>query len=394
MARPVFLSYSWDDMSEVDELDGRLRFRGVPVWRDRREMRWGGYNEDLVRRAIAGQISGFALYLTPAALHDSWFIPQVELRAMDERRSHADPFFSGAIFRSYEVGTGKREVFEKTGMDVGSTLGTAIDENELDQGWRQCGNDILLSYLLSEWDGGPVTAKVETRDDIPIEDESLLHLGLSPPLTHDPDSYDVSVWSDQIQPALDDLQHALHSVQTRDKQRERVLEIQGHLHLSVALALGHAFREPTGWRLRLNHNDELWESTREPGSLKGWDFTSHAGSDPAGDMVVMVHVTADVTNAARASAGGQARAELHFRPPGGPGKFSLDPSNANSVASAIAKSIRESRETYAPAETRLYLASPWPFAALLGWHLASVGPVVMHESTVNRDSYRVSCVVR
>jgi hypothetical protein len=42
----------------------------------------------------------------------------------------------------------------------------------------------------------------------------------------------------------------------------------------------------------------------------------------------------------------------------------------------------------------LYIACPWPFAALLGWQLASVGAVVMHEATVERDSYRVSCVLR
>jgi len=57
MAAPVFLSYSWDDMSEVDELDTMLRLRGVPVWRDRRAMRWGGYNEDLVRRVIRDEAS-------------------------------------------------------------------------------------------------------------------------------------------------------------------------------------------------------------------------------------------------------------------------------------------------------------------------------------------------
>lgn len=393
MARPVFLSYSWDDMSEVDELDARLRLRGIPVWRDRRQMRWGGYNEDLVRGVIADQVSGFALYLTPSALHDSWFIPNVELRGMDERRSHATSFFSGAIFRGYEVETGKREVFEATGIDIGSTLGTVIEENDLERGWRQAGNDILLSYLLSEWEAGPAVARVETRDDIPADDASLLHLSLAPPLAHDPDDYDVGVWTEQIQPALDDLQRVLHSVQTSNERREGVLEIRGRLHLSAALAIGHAFREPTGWLLRLLHHDDVWESKREPGSLEGWDCSTHAGSDPTGDMVVMVHITADVTTAARASAG-PARAELHFRPPGGPDKFSLDPSSANAVAAAIAKSLREARETYSPSETRLYLASPWPFAALLGWHLASVGPVVVHEATVDRDSFRVSCVVR
>ncbi len=44
MAHPLFLSYSWDDLSEVDKLDTFLRLRGVPVWRDRREMQFGGYN--------------------------------------------------------------------------------------------------------------------------------------------------------------------------------------------------------------------------------------------------------------------------------------------------------------------------------------------------------------
>jgi hypothetical protein len=67
---------------------------------------------------------------------------------------------------------------------------------------------------------------------------------------------------------------------------------------------------------------------------------------------------------------------------------------ANAAAAGIAKRIREARETYAPAETRLYLASPWPFAVLLGWHLGSVGAIVMHDATVERDSYRVSCVLR
>ena len=86
MAAPVFLSYSWDDMSEVDDLDTMLRLRGVPVWRDRRAMRWGGYNEDLVRQVIRNIASGFALYLTKEAL-ESNFISDVELRAMDARRS-------------------------------------------------------------------------------------------------------------------------------------------------------------------------------------------------------------------------------------------------------------------------------------------------------------------
>jgi hypothetical protein len=395
MARPIFLSYAWDDAAEVDELDTLLRLRGVPVWRDRREMQFGGYNENLVCRTILEDVAGFALYLTPAAIEDSWFIPKVELRAMDRRRSHDDAFFSGAIFRGYGVQAGKQAVADATGIDLGATLGAPVEEAKLLDGLRDAANSILRAHLNTEWTTGPATVRLETRDPIPAAEGSLVQLSFAPPLDHDPDRYDVAVWDAQIQPALIDLQQALHTVQGADAGRERILDIHGAAHLSAALALGYHFREPTRWRLRIHHFDQVWETRREAPNLESWEVPAlRAGSDPSGDLVVMVHISADVTDAVRTSAGGLARAELHFRPPGGPDRLALDPCTANAPAAGIAKAIREARATYAPAETRIYLAAPWPFATLLGWHLASVGAVVMHDATVERDSYRVSCVLR
>jgi hypothetical protein len=394
VARPVFLSYAWDDGSEVDQLDALLRLRGVPVWRDRRDMQFGGYNETLVLEAIATECAGFAVYLTPAAIEDSWFIPKVELRAMARRRTHDPEFFAGAIFRGYGVGTGKQAVHQATGIDIAGALGAPIEEAHLSDGLRDAANAILRAYLTSQWNDGPITIHVETRDELPIADPSWLHLALSPPLAHDPDTYDVDVWDTQIQPALADLQRALHTVHGGDAERERALEVSGAMHLSAALALGYHFREPTRWPMLLHHHDETWQTRREPGNLDGWETAVLPGSDPAGDLIVMVNASADVTDAARASAGGPARAELHLRPKSGPGRLALNPATANAAAAGIAAAIREARTTYAPAETRLYLAGPWPFATLLGWHLASVGAVVMHEATVERDSYRVSCVLR
>jgi SMODS-associated and fused to various effectors sensor domain/TIR domain len=395
VARPVFLSYAWDDAGEVDELDTLLRLRGVPVWRDRRDMQFGGYNEELVCRAIEDDTSGFALYLTPAAVENSWFIPKVELRAMDRRRSRDDTFFSGAIFRGYSVQAGKQAVFEETGIDIGATLGAPVDEAQLLDGLRDAANAILRAYIASDWTDGPARIRIETRDPIAVLEESLVHLAFAPPLEHDPERYDISIWDEKIQPALADLQQALHTVQGGRPACERVLEVSGAAHLSAALALGYQFREPTRWQLRLHHFGDIWETGRERASLEGWEVPSpRPGSDPKGDLVVMVHASADVTNAARATAGGPARAELHFRPPGGPDRRAIDPRAANAAARGIANTIRDARARYAPAQTRLYIACPWPFAALLGWHLASVGAVVMHEATVERDSYRVSCVLR
>src|SRR5256885_10974345 len=98
MAQPVFLSYCWNELAEVDVLDDLLRWRGVPIWRDRRAMGFGDYQEHEARRAIRDDCSGFALYLTLAALDGgaSRFITGVELPAMADRRDHDSDFFTGA----------------------------------------------------------------------------------------------------------------------------------------------------------------------------------------------------------------------------------------------------------------------------------------------------------
>ena len=229
---------------------------------------------------------------------------------MDRRRIRDDAFFAGAIFRGYRVEAGKQAVFEKTGIDIGATLGAPIEEAELLDGLRDAANAILRSYIASSWTDGPARIHIETRDPIAVQDEAVLHLAFAPPLEHDPERYDVSVWDEEIQPALADLQQALHTIQGGRPGGERVLEVSGATHLSAALALGYQFREPTRWQLRLNHFGEIWQTGGEPGSLEGWETPApRPGSAPDGDLVVMVHASADVTNAARAAAGGPARAE-------------------------------------------------------------------------------------
>ena len=116
MASPLFLSYSWSDESEANRLDTLLWLRGVPVWRDRRAMRWGGYQQDQVREAIGEICSGFAIHLTPAALdqNGSRFITEVELPAMDDRRRADHDFFSGAVFDGYDLAAAE-EVLKPAG---------------------------------------------------------------------------------------------------------------------------------------------------------------------------------------------------------------------------------------------------------------------------------------
>lgn len=395
MARPLFLSYSWSAAEEVDLLDSALRLRGVPVWRDRREMTFGTYNETRVREGMAEICSGFALYYTDAVL-DSDFIGKIELPAMDARRRRGAPpaFFAGAVMR-------RRLDFEKAaaelrsaagGIGLGEALGGHVSDEDFDSDLRQATNAILASYLEAELEGEEVSFRVETRNEIPSSDPSLLHLSWCPPLDHDLDLHPEQVWERHLLPALADLHAGLEAAGA-----PRRLRIGGNLHLSAAFALGWEFRQPTSWTLALDHEFVPCETALVAPDDHGWRLTVEPGpADGDARLLVCLHATQDVANAMHEHCRDlpPARATLHIYPPSGsPERTSVDPAQANSLAAAIVAKINTCRSEFRTSETHLYLACPCPLAALLGWHLSSSGRLVMHEPDVGRGSYRASCEV-
>jgi hypothetical protein len=70
------------------------------------------------------------------------------------------------------------------------------------------------------------------------------------------------------------------------------------------------------------------------------------------------------------------------------------PPTSASAARTLGASRGRRRAPAAREGSCLRLAGPWPFAGLLGWHLASCGPIVMHEASTACDPYRVSAVLR
>jgi len=78
--RRVFLSYSAQDVQEVERLDLELRRRGVPLWRDRTELLKGRPAVVEIARA-ATEAAGFAFYLTSHAVRSEW--------VREKERSHA-----------------------------------------------------------------------------------------------------------------------------------------------------------------------------------------------------------------------------------------------------------------------------------------------------------------
>lgn len=393
MARPLFLSYSWSDETAVDRLESLLRFRGVPIWRDRRAMRWGGYQQDEVREAIAEVCSGFAIHLTPAALdqNGSRFITEVELPAMDSRRRADRDFFTGAVFAGYDLAGGIKAVQDLCGFSLGSTFGSVIDPTgSPEPQLRSAAGSILRSYLAT-LRGEALEIFFDTRQEVPHHEPAAIHLGWHPPLLHDLSSVGPEIWNCELLPALTDLNDAIRSLRAPTH-----LVVAGQPHLSAALGLGYIFRAPGPWSLELlGYGGERWQSGPRTPDADCWELTPRAGMTGADAtvLVVSLHATHEISAAVRAARREQAapRATLDIYPPTGPGHDSLDPATANGVAAAIAASIADARATYGAVETHLYMACPWPFAALLGHHLASAGPVVSFEANLDRDNYYQAC---
>lgn len=394
MASPLFLSYSWSDDTEADRLDALLRFRGVPIWRDRRAMQWGGFHQDQVRAAIAELCSGFSIYLTPAALdqNGSRFITEVELPAMDDRRNRDANFFSGAIFAGYSAAEGSNAAQEICGFSVGATFGSSIDSgHDLDPQLRSAALAILRRYLASLEGSDSLSVFFDTRQEVPWQEPADIHLSWHPPLEHGLDNVDSRVWDENLVPALCDLNNAL-----RAERAPSHLVVKGQPHLSAALALGHTFRAPGPWSLELvGYGGSRWLSgPREPDDC-GWTFEKRAGQTGPGHdaLVVRIHATHEIASAVRAARRSLPgpRATLDLHPPSDPSHTSIEPETANGLAAAAAAAIAAARAEYGAAETHLYMACPWPFAALLGHHLASAGPMVSFEANLARDNYLRAC---
>lgn len=380
MPRPVFLSYTWSDLDIADQIDHELSRRGIPVWRDHREMRFGHPNETLVKQAIAERCCGFVLLYTDKVL-ESEFILEIELPAMDARR-RADPtFFNGAInCRSTSWEEANSEMRAVSGYSLAENLGGSRPD-ELADGWlREVVNQISVSYIRSQ--ASETSLNLQTRDPA-ADTEDLLIATWSPPLTDDPNETGDTAWS-ELAIAAGDIRSNLEAV-----RGQQILSISGRMHLSAALLLGWTFRQSTQWKVDLKHeyvpaiSDLVWS---EP---KFWDLKTRPGSlSPGEDLEVRINVTHNVGAAVQVTTLPPPRVELEVSPKADqPGKTHLAPEEANDLAAAIAHQIHLARSEYGTTRTHLFAACPWPLMTLIGWHLSSSGEVVMYEASLSRDSY-------
>lgn len=382
MSAPIFLSYRWIDgvpPQQVEILDRELRLRGVPIWRDVRELGAGGLNEEVAAEALRNLCRGCVLYFTGTVL-DSWFIKSVELAAVRHRIERDRDFFVTAVFDG--VGSQESETLrQEIGVDPGNYQGIFIDKAvDFEVQIRPFANQVLRRYLATVPDE-PTAIAVDTWNEIPLDVEAALHLNWA---GTDSGTGPLPLEPDLLKDAARNVEAAL-----RARTDNRDLRVVGNVHLSSAFLVGYIFREPTGWRIVADHPRGLVEVADVAADGQDWLLNLRPAQNDSTELVVQVCASAECGNAVRRHRGaGEARAELGVFPPdGGPGRTSLEGVQINPLAAAVVVAIREARERYGVDITQLYLACPWTLAMALGWNFASSGPVVVHEATAAKDSY-------
>lgn len=404
----VFLSYSSKDMEEVEDFDLELRRRGVPLWRDRSDLRIGRLSAVEIEKA-GQEAAGFVVYLTLHAARSDW-VRERELDIALHKARRSPAFGLVPVFRA-----DRREVTEEM-IRLGKKPHAADGSSPYDlQGFNGCvikadrasrgflpqelaaAADHILDCLLDgigeRRTSGPLRIGVVTRDaSLASSDLDLLidcreDFPLKGPLP------DPAQCEARLLPAFRSLhrslfKHGLH------------LEVRLTLqcHLTLALALGHQFRRNTGSNLEVLeiHGGELWPGPKIPLSPAHdlWSSSTADGPGDGPDLALIIGVSGSIGKRVESFLKDQIPSvsrRLIFEPARGSGKTSLqglEREGPHRMAVAVMEQLSEAREEQGYRTVHLFYAGPPALAALIAQQLSNCGPVQTYEWIDHESTYR------
>lgn len=389
----AFASYSWKapaDIESIARLVIELRLRGFVTFRDAEAMPPAGGIEAVIRAELA-RSTVFVPYLTPDSLESD---PVVDLEfhtAAELRRLQGSPV---VLPVARNLGTDRNKLTTATWARLQHDFsaqwntfpGPGDGPLDLADAAAHANNALRASFAEG---AGPADGCWElglaTRGERPPPTQLTVD---ATGLVGGPDARAGSLedW-ERIFAGLCDLKRAL----TAHGRRRRIL-LRPACHLSAALAVGWVFRRAAGWRLEVAHEDVECRSSdtlEHPGLVVTRDYG--AFSARGGRLVVCIDlVPRGIRDSVIRAQAAAPRAVLSISAADGSLRIPVDELGA--MAGAAAAAIKDLRgETHAE-EVALYLASPAPFAALLGAEFGALGcPLLLHEH--DNATYQPSIVI-
>jgi len=223
------------------------------------------------------------------------------------------------------------------------------------------------------------------------------HRWLDPPATLDLDwsSFfangslpNPEVWQTVLLPALDDVKDglacALGSCSVRIRAKAR---------LSAGLALGFAFRRPSGFHLEVEQDHAVWTTVDSPCAAEPLRMVEACGDVRSKEIAVEVGVTQDTAGTVNdlvKQRGCEFRARLSFEPVAGASRESVsDGPAALAMARQVSAAIAGARKRFGSTRTHLFAAVPFGLAVFLGRELNALGEIQYYET----EKGILSCVL-
>ena len=366
-----FISYS-RKRAQRAVLRRALMDTGLNAWRDVESLNAGVQSTDAIKDQIAQSV-GAVLWINETFLASN-YIEVIEVPAFEAARRQRSisivPVFDGTH------PTGDADRIDRLASWLRDYNGVILDPDSNEIPERQVARRTVTTYTTTAARNGqqPIVRMVSYDDTASLRDQAVLNFN----------------WSEHMETGLlnQATRESLHQALTvatgalKSAYGAAEIPISIKAHLGFAVALGHAFYQPTGCRPIVQTDDSTsWTTDADAGSqtLPLRDETLSPGPAASRVAALEVSVTRDTTpgvDAYENMTGQPYRLRKRLTAPGGPSRSALDrPATAAAWARQIGNAIVELNDQRHIDQTDLYLATPIQLAVLVGFWLNSAGPV-------------------
>ena len=347
-----------------------LRDHGLNPWRDVESLDLGDDATETIEAELAS-CSGVLLWLNEDVF-SSDYVTHVELpaivRAWSERRLRIVPVFDRLSPEN------AAERLSKFGFELGDSNGFVLDPG-VDE--EITATEIARRYVDAHVRDAhrrgerPVVRLVTYDDTAALRDAAVLNFD----------------WRHQLQTGVFDapseqrlrIALAASTAAFKEAYGSSDIELAVKAHLPLAVALGHAFAEPTGCTLRMTRGALVFVTDRARGEHEGLkELIRPKGPITSRAAVIEVSVSRDIAAGVDAyiGEGHRYRHRIVFAPKENANRSSLDGSAAANVwARQISDALVNLSDRNDVDRVDLFLATPVELAIMIGWWTNAAGRI-------------------
>lgn len=384
MLQKYLLSYSRDNIDEINIIARVLMMHGIKIWQDVKNLATG-LSEEIIRKAIQEECSGLIFYSTKESVKSD-FIRNIELFEAERRYNKDNSFHIVPIFKLPIADTNQSLQGVLT-IPISSFNGVEIRPGQLDlfQIAQQASEIILkkIDFGNQKHLSIGLVSKQETSGSQKID----LDIDFTPYFL-DKLLPEQQLWKTEFIPALLLIKKILL------EKGVKLLRLYAFANLSLGFLFGYVFRDRTNFQLEIEQigkgSSEIWATNSSPEELP-IDIVKKSGDVASKDLCVKINLTARTDDSVLAyikKNNLKFRAVLELSAPKHP--LTITNGQAIAIANRLAEEIKKLHSKYQTNRAHIFAAIPLGLATFIGYKLNACGKIQCYEFDPSRE-YVPSC---